>query len=590
MQLIVTQAHLEVNSLPESTTSLDVSFDGRRIFSVDVEDLHTSESPVQLDWPAALAPHLTGRTRISISDSESGTQLSEVDVAFDDSAERTTVQDPAGVPLVVNKWGRLGASLEGLGPEVRRLIVERSLALVDELKGFGLRPFVVGGTLLGGVRDGALLPHDDDADIAYLSEHTQPADVAVEAFAVGHRLAELGYEIQRHSATHMQLLFRDADESVIHYIDVFAAFFSDDGRINQPFHVRGEMRLDQMLPFGTVTIEGSEFPAPADTNHWLTLNYDERWREPIPGFVLETPAETRKLFDGWFGGFNFQREFWDERFIRQRASERDTTWELGASWIAAQNLRSATVLDLGSGSGALSSRLSSTGRRVIACDYSSEALRLARLSGLETSHVNLYRLNSLTAPRRLGIGAGFDVAANHLFEQVGHLGRANAFRLARMALRSGGSAVSTAYAEPAPDVNEFDPTTWHLDKSELRAHAREFGLVVEFTDLEAGPEEEGRSPYGAIFSLNTDPYKRKDLSVKHRLRQLFLRARSRGNGAELDTLRERVSELETELTDIRRDNLRVAELIDLAEQTLMPPERTTASERSRTERPSPEAE
>ncbi|WP_427869661.1 DUF6752 domain-containing protein [Leucobacter luti] len=440
------------------------------------------------------------------------------------------------------------------------------------------------------MRDGSLLPHDDDADIAYLSTFTQPADVAIEAFSVGNRLAELGYEVQRHSATHMQLLFRDEAEVVIHYIDVFAAFFTSDGHINQPFHVRGRMRVDQMLPFGTVSIEGAEFPAPADTDRWLTLNYDERWREPIPGFVLQTPDETRKLFDGWFGGFNFQREFWDERFISQRMSESEDTWKHGADWIAAQNLTSPTLLDLGSGSGGLSARLSSPRRRVIACDYSSEALYLARMSGLETSHVNLYRLNSLTAPRRLGIGTPFDVASNHLLEQVGHLGRANAFRLARMALRSGGSAVATAYANPAHDVNQLDPTTWHLDQSDLRAHAREFGLVVEFTDLDPGPHEEDRAPYGVVFTLNTHPYQRKDLSVKQRLRQLFLRARSRGNAAELDTLRERVSELETELTDIRRDNLRVAELIDLAEQALMPTEPSTGPQRPRTVRPGQEAE
>ena len=570
MKSRITPACLEVRAPARDTTSLDVSFDGRRIWSIDLQDVDAVDGMARIPWPESLAPHLTGRTRVTISDSVSGEELASEEVAFDGADERTIIADEDGSPLVVNKWGRLGASLEGLGGEVRGLIVARAAELVEVLAGFGLRPFVVGGTLLGGVRDGALLPHDDDADIAYLSRHDQPADVAIEAFEIGHRLTALGYEIQRHSATHMQLLFRDDAGAVLHYIDVFAAFFTDDGCINQPFHVRGPMREDQMLPFGTVRIAGTDFPAPADVDAWLTLNYDARWRQPIPGFVLDTPEETRRLFDGWFGGFNFQREFWGENYLAPDADRRDARWEAGATWIAGQNLRSPALLDLGSGSGRMALRLASTGRRVIACDYSNDALRLAEEAGLETAHVNLYRLNSLTAPKRLGITGAFDVVANHLLEQIGHLGRVNAYRLARMALRSGGAAVATLYAAPAEGVTDQDPTGWHLEKHVLRAESRGYGLVAEFTDLEPGPDEADRLPYGVTFTLGPEPYKRKDLSVKQRLRQLFLRARSRGTTEELETLRERVRELESELVDIRRDNLRVAELIDLAEQTLTP--------------------
>ena len=571
MKSRITAARLEVEAPPRGTNSLDVSFDGRRIWSIDLQGTEKDHT-VRLAWPESLVPHLTGRTRVTISDSVSGTELATEEVAFDDSETRTVVADDDGAPLVVNKWGRLGASLEGLGGETRELIVTRAAELVRVLSEFGLRPFVVGGTLLGGVRDGALLPHDDDADIAYLSQHELPADVAIEAFEVGHRLAELGYEIQRHSATHMQLLFRDDAGTVLHYIDVFAAFFTPDGHINQPFHVRGPLRADQMIPFGNVTIEGVNFPAPADVDAWLTLNYDARWREPIPGFVLETPEQTRRLFDGWFGGFNFQREFWGDTYRSPAGADADARWEAGAAWIAAQNLRSDALLDLGSGSGRVAKRLASTGRRVVACDYSRDALRLASEAGLETAHVNLYRLNSLTVPRELGIAGPFDVVANHVFEQIGHLGRANAYRLSRMALRSGGGAVATVYGAPASGVTDQDPTGWHLEKHELRAEARGYGLVAEFTSLEPGPGEEARAPYGVRFTLGHDPYKRKDLSVKQRLRQLFLRGRSPGTGEELESLRERVRELESELVDIRRDNLRVAELIDLAEQTLTPGE------------------
>ncbi|MFD5601022.1 LicD family protein [Leucobacter sp. NPDC058333] len=495
-----TPRHLVLSALPERTASVDVRFDDVRIWSIDVRDVDT---PAEVEWPESLLPRLTGSTVVSVHDSETGALLSEAEVAFNQAPHRTVVVDDTGTPLVVNKWGRLGVAIDAMGAEVQALIVERSAILIEQLRELRLRPFVVGGTLLGAVRDGRLLPHDDDADLAYLSRHTHPVDVAIEAFRIGHALAELGYEVKRHSATHMQLIFRDEDrKAVVHYIDVFAAFFSDDGIINQPFHVRGEMTQSQMLPFSEVTITGVVFPAPADTDRWLTINYDENWRTPIPGFVLETPENTRRRFDSWFGAFNFQRDFWDAHYSSTAAATYaavDAQWELGREWLlaTARQTPSAVVLDLGSGAGALTRALNSAlaESRVIGLDYSSEAFR--RASSFATSaadfgeapasggtpeyaHVNLYRAQSLAIPLELGISGSFDVVANHTLEQIGHLARGYAWRLMRMALRSGGRAAFTFHSRHARDVTIDDPTGWHLEEAALVEEAETYGLIVEF--------------------------------------------------------------------------------------------------------------
>ncbi len=591
MPFTATPRGLTLPDLTDDVRSVDICFGDQRVWSIDLRD--REEAPTQaLPWPPVLQPHLTGSTEVVLRRSGDGAELGRAAVAFTEEPHETRVVDAEGIPLAINKWGRLGKTLEAGNAGVQERILDRTEEVVAHLVDMGLRPFVVGGTLLGGIREGALLPHDDDADVAYLSAFTNPADVAREGFEVGHRLQRLGYELVRHSATHMQLYFRSATGSVDHYVDVFTAFFTDDGNINQPFHVRGPMREDQMLPFGTVTIAGREFPAPADPEAWLVINYDENWRTPIPGYHLGTPRSTSRRFQSWFGSYHFKRDFWNEFYDgiagADGAQDPDARWASGAEWILRRGaeLAAPTLLELGAGGGSLSARLraqpldnpGAPRRRVVAGDYSTYALAAARRRAaalpeaerFETAHLNLYRTLSLDVFRSLGVEGPVDVVANHLLEQLGHLARGHALRLVRMALRSGGSAVATVYGNHAPDVSFGDPSTWHLTTFDLAREAKALGLGTEFEPIEAASDEQDRRPYGVRFTLAETPLPSKEISMKQRLKRLAMRARPSGTRAELEALTARVRELENELDEYRRDSLRVAELLDLAEQRLTP--------------------
>ncbi len=501
--ITLTALGFRVSGLPAHTASIDVQFDGVRVWSFDPRPM-TQNGDTQVSWPEALRPFLSGTTAFSLRESGSSNNLASIDASFGSGEGRVRVIDAAGEQLSVNKWGRLGKSLEELGADVQQRILTNSLTLVTQLQGLGLRPFVVGGTLLGAVREGRLLPHDDDADIAYLSEHTHPADVALESFRLGKRLHEMGYEFRRHSAAHIQLLFRRLDGSLEHYIDVFSAFFTDDGHINQPFHVRGRMRTSQMLPFSNVDIDGVGFPAPADADAWLSINYDAQWRTPMPGFQIVTPLATRRRFENWFGGMNFRREFWDSFYATDTPDT--SSFLMGREWLLGEGsaMRAPVTALLGSGDGRLALDLTQQRpeREVVGVDYSEQALATARAlrnaqedpavrERLHFEHANLYRLSALEHCHTWCAHGPFDLLANHVIDTLGHRSREQIWRMARMSLASGGQVAFTFHGS-TPESDPENPITWHLDPETVASEARGYGLIVECVELGTDPTAIGK--------------------------------------------------------------------------------------------------
>ncbi|KUF08593.1 class I SAM-dependent methyltransferase [Leucobacter sp. G161] len=514
MSFSATAAGVALPDLDPDIQSVDVRFGDDRVWSIDLTVL-PSKRPELIEWPVALKPYLVGTATVVLVQSGSGRVLATEQARFTDAEVATRVLDDSGVPLAVNKWGRLGKTLEAGNPGVQERILERTEEVMGRLTEMGLRPFVVGGTLLGGVRDQALLPHDDDADVAYLSRHRNPLDVAAEGFTVGRKLEALGYELVRHSATHMQLYFRDSGGGLDYYVDVFTAFFTDDGHINQPFHVRGEMREDQMLPFGEVEIQGRMFPAPADAEAWLVINYDENWRTPIPGYRLHTPRSTVRRFQNWFGSFHYTRDFWNDHY-RTGDTEVDEPWASGRDWILAHEsaLQSRWLVDLGTGAGVLAAELRDRGahRTVVAADYSPNALALASTHGgerLAVVHTNLYRNLSLAMPVDAGIDGPFDLVANHLIQHLGPHAFPQAMRLIRMALRSGGRAYATLYGEVDVEATHSGPMSWAMPPEVLQERAADYGLRAEIFEIPAGSHESLRAPYGVRFSAAHVTFKEK---------------------------------------------------------------------------------
>ncbi|MGY1784014.1 class I SAM-dependent methyltransferase [Geodermatophilus sp. SYSU D00698] len=439
---------------------LDVHLNGRRVWSFreDPEltapgpplEVATGARPGFQPWPPALVPHLRGTFEVQLrAVGDDAAAWAPATVSLDGDPGPLRLVDRHDRPLVVNKWGRLGHALGDAGP----VMVARMLDSMDAIRELlqarlGDRVYVTGGTLLGPVReDGHVLPHDDDADLAYLSRHGHPVDVALEAFELGRLLREAGHRVLRLSVGHLQVVV-EHEGVPDHYVDVFTGFLLD-GRWHQHFPIRCEADVKELLPPVTVLVEGRPEPAPREPERMLVELFGPGWRVPDPAYQFDIPRETSDRFYGWFADYNVEREGWEDEVLLAAGDPRPGAAMSGLARALHQQARAdAPVLDLGCGLGTDALALGAAGRTVHAVDFSRYAVDVARdaLAGQDLD-VTVDVLNLLDTRAVVRLGAelaaqpgAWTVLGRRLLNALEDRGRDNVFRLCGMLLRRGGTA------------------------------------------------------------------------------------------------------------------------------------------------------
>jgi hypothetical protein len=433
---------------------LDVCFDGRRVWSFwllrDTEptDPKGRGPEHRVAWPAALRPFLEGETRLSVVEHVSGREAYAAEHRFGESGQRIAVVGRTGAPLALDKSNRLTATFSDRTEADVAPLLDAIELVLGLMRDAGVDGFPSYGTLLGAVREGTFLGHDSDADLSYVSHHTQPVDVIRESFRVQRAISDRGFDTHRYSGVAFRVDVKEGD-GVVRGLDVFGGFL-DGGQL----FVMGEIGVDYerewVFPLGSCVLAGRTLPAPALPEKWLEATYGPSWRVPDPAFKFETPPRVVAQLTGWFRGLSPNRQDWERNFsglVRRTVPPRNPSRLARALHEdLLREGRTPRVMDVGAGRAQDAWFLARQGRPVTAYDYVPRGvdavLRRGSKKGLDldvrTLNLTEWRSVLSEGARVSRIAEDRVVLARHVADATDRFGRDSLFRFGSMTLRGGG--------------------------------------------------------------------------------------------------------------------------------------------------------
>jgi len=433
-------------ALPAEVTGVvDLMIAGRRVWSFNAA--RDAEPNGFVAWPAVLADRLRGRVEWQLRDHASGTVLLRGTDLLDGPDEPFELVDARGHPLAVDKAGHLTQMFDESGRDERGAIVDAVVEVLTELREAGqAEVFLAFGCLLGAVRDGRMIGHDNDADLAVLCPAHAPVDVILQSFHLQRVMERRGRRTRRMSSADFKIYVDGPGGSQLG-VDLFSAWHDPDADVFTLLpNVRGPLPPERLLPPATVRLEGRDVLAPRDPVALLALTYGDGWAVPDPSFAYEVATPVRRRVNAWFRGERHLLDEWNQRYAGPAGSELPSEPSDFADWVQPQLTPQLPLLDLGCGHGRDTVWFARQGVAVTGLDYSPEALKRTReaAAGAQVT-VRLDRLNFQDHRDVLSTGARLaferqprDLYCRLLLELLSDTNRAMFWRFCSMVQRRGG--------------------------------------------------------------------------------------------------------------------------------------------------------
>lgn len=281
--------------------------------------------------------------------------------------EQQGIRDTSGQQFQLSK-GRFVVPLKERSAEWRISILHIAKELARDATTAGFVLSAAYGTLLGAVRERAMIPHDDDVDLMLLAKSSSMLGAVHELKAFEDYLSSKGYKIEELS--NGQIHVEVGNQSV----DIFLGWF-ENTRLSLTFTVKqGPAQID-ILPLSTVFIEGVELPAPNTPESVLTAIYGPNWKTPDPLFQWKCPAEVVSYFSPIH---NYKRsaniDYWRNYYTSRSNLSPPEYPSQFALFMMGLRRNPKLIVDLGCGSGRDSLFFATQGLRVVGLDYADSAI------------------------------------------------------------------------------------------------------------------------------------------------------------------------------------------------------------------------
>lgn len=278
-----------------------------------------------------------------------------------------------GNGYIFDKKGHLGVPLHQRGRWLRLFFSVFAKLREELLEKFGVEPIVFYGTLLGAIREGNFLNHDNDVDLVYYSKHTDPLEVRREYIQICDYLIGLGYRgfLTKHGF---------AIKSPVR-VDLNFAWFNTEGNFQASFGYHGpDLKYSKgSLKFKRARLGKYRVRVPANSDAILEHLYGAGWKVPDPGFSHYTKA---RKFDPsyWATVEELAPVFWHQ-FYRNLGSCPSPS--LFATAVSSSLAPRSYVVDLGCGAGADAFQFAEQGHEVLGFDLEAQAIARAEKYAVE---------------------------------------------------------------------------------------------------------------------------------------------------------------------------------------------------------------
>ncbi len=213
---------------------------------------------------------------------------SEFEVNQDGAKCSKNILDKISSGYVINKKGIIQKHWDTNMKWTERILPEYEKINESMKREFGKSLFVFYGTLLGFAREGDIMVHDTDLDLAYLSNETNPEKITEEFYVISK------YFIKTNQVTvpftyKIQLPGRGISITPCWFTDT--VFYSTFGFVGDGF----EVKLSDIIPFKKVMLKGYEVLEPNNKIKVAQYLYGVGWKYPDPGWKWKPEYKSRPI-------------------------------------------------------------------------------------------------------------------------------------------------------------------------------------------------------------------------------------------------------------------------------------------------------